>query len=93
MRAIVDAAGWPESAFVCQSLGAWAGLPVAVCSPEHVSCLFVHGSPTPVYSEQRWRVMQRADGIFLSTGGERDTAIGRNRRTLAERPELFFLYS
>lgn len=93
MRAIMDAEGLPEAAFVCQSLGAWAGLPVAVRSPERVSCLFVNGSPTPAYSPQSWRVIQRAAGIFLSTGGERDTNIGWNRRTVAERPELLFLYS
>lgn len=93
MRAILDAEGEPEAAFVCQSLGAWAGLPIAVRTPGRVSCLFVNGSPTPAYSEQSWRVIRRADGIFLSKGGERDTAIGWNRRTAAERPEVTFLYS
>jgi pimeloyl-ACP methyl ester carboxylesterase len=93
MRAIMDAEGLPEAAFICQSLGAWAGLPVAVFSPERVSCLFVNGSPTPAYSEQSWQVIQRADGIFLSKGGERDTNIGWNRRIVGERSELTFLYS
>lgn len=36
MRAIMDALGVERAAFVCQSLGAWAGLPLAVRSPERV---------------------------------------------------------
>jgi len=59
MRTIMDAEGLPEAAFVCQSLGAWAGLPVAVRTPERVSCLFINGSPTPAYSPQNWQVIQR----------------------------------
>ncbi|WP_250514660.1 alpha/beta hydrolase [Caballeronia sp. INDeC2] len=95
MRAIMNAEGINRAAFVCQSLGAWAGLPLAVQSPEQVSCLFITGSPTPAWSEENWRVLTEAGDIFNSgrLGGGRSDGVGWNRRTIAERPERFFLYS
>ena len=93
MRAIMDAEGIPHAAFCCQSLGAWAGLRVAVQTPERVSCLFVNGSPTPAYSETNWKVMERANPIFMGKEFARATGVGWNRRTLEDRPELPFLYS
>ncbi|WP_250517907.1 alpha/beta hydrolase [Caballeronia sp. INDeC2] len=93
MRAIMDAEGIGQAAFVCQSLGAWAGLRLAVQSPERVSALFVNGSPTPAYSEENWDVITRAQGIYLGDNSKRNTSIGWNRKTIAERPELLFLYS
>ena len=93
MRAIMDAEGLPHAAFCCQSLGAWAGLRLAVQSPERVSCLFVNGSPTPAYSEQNWKVMERANPIFLGDDFKRGTGVGWNRATLANNPALVFLYT
>lgn len=93
MRAILDAEGLPHAAFICQSLGAWAGLRLAVQSPERVSCLFINGSPTPAYSEQNWAVMKRANPIFLGDDFKRGTGVGWNRQTLKDRPELVFLYT
>ena len=52
LLAVLDAEGIASAALVCQSLGAWAGLPLAVRHPERVSCLFINGSPTPAYSEK-----------------------------------------
>ena len=93
MRAILDAEGLPHAAFVCQSLGAWAGLRLAVRSPQRVSSLFINGSPTPAYSAQNWSVMVRANGIFMGGKFTRESGIGWNRRTLRDRPELVFLYN
>lgn len=93
MRAIMDAESLPHAAYCCQSLGAWAGLRVAVQTPDRVSCLFVNGSPTPAYSEENWRVIQRANPIFLGDDFKRGTGVGWNRRTLKDRPELVFLYT
>ena len=93
LRAILDAEGHSHAAFVCQSLGAWAGLPIAVRTPERVSCLFINGSPTPAYSEENWRVMERANGIFLGPDFSRGAGVGWNRATLKTHPALIFLYS
>lgn len=93
VRAIMDSEGFEHAALVCQSMGAWAGLRLAVQSPERVSCLFINGSPTPAYSEQNWRVIDRANGIYLGGNSKRNTSIGWNRKTIEERPELTFLYS
>lgn len=82
-----------RAAFVCQSLGAWAGLPIAVRTPERVLCLFINGSPTPAYSEQNWSVIQRANGIFLGPDFSRGAGVGWNRETLKTHPDLIFLYS
>lgn len=93
VRAIMDAERLSAAALVCQSMGAWAGLRLAVRSPERVSCLFVNGSPTPAYSEQNWRVIDRANGIYMGGNSKRNTSIGWNRQTVEQRPELTFLYS
>ncbi len=93
IRAIMDAEGLATAAFCCQSLGAWAGLPIAVNTPQRVSCLFINGSPTPAYSEENWRVIARANGIFLGPDFARGTGVGWNRATLQSRPDLIFLYS
>ncbi|CAG2141144.1 alpha/beta fold hydrolase [Cupriavidus numazuensis] len=93
LRAILDAENISSAALVCQSLGAWAGLPLAVRNPERVSCLFINGSPTPAYSEKNWQTLRRATGIFNDTAAKRDAGIGWNRRTVRERPEVMFLYS
>jgi pimeloyl-ACP methyl ester carboxylesterase len=93
MRAIMDAEALPHAAFICQSLGAWAGLRLAVQSPERVSCLFVNGSPTPAYSAQNWKLMERANPIFLGDDFKRGTGVGWNRQTLKDNPALVFLYT
>ena len=93
VRAIMDVEGLPHAAFVCQSLGAWAGLRLAVQSPERVTCLFINGSPTPAYSEQNWAVIKRANPIFLGDDFKRGTGVGWNRQTLRDYPELVFLYT
>jgi len=93
MRAIMDAENLPHAAFICQSLGAWAGLRVAVQTPERISCLFVNGSPTPAYSEENWRVIDRANGFFMGGGFGRGSGVGWNKALLAQNPELVFLYS
>ena len=93
MRAIMDAEKLPHAAFICQSLGAWAGLRVAVQTPERVSCLFVNGSPTPAYSQENWRVIDRANGFFMGGSFGRGSGVGWNKALLERDPELVFLYS
>ena len=63
LLAVLDHAGIKRAALVCQSLGAWAGLPVAVRHPERVSAIMINGSPTPVYSERNWALMAGATKV------------------------------
>ncbi len=96
IRAIMDAEGLTQAAFVCQSLGAWAGLRLAVQSPERVSCLFISGSPTPAYSEANWAILRSSGDIFNSGkfgGTGRDSGIGWNRAFIKAHPDIAFLYS
>lgn len=91
--AIMDAEGLSQAAFVCQSLGAWAGLPIAVKKPERVSCLFINASPTPAFSNENWDVLRRAGGIFTEKSARGDSGVGWNRTFIKEQPEKFFLHT
>lgn len=96
IQAIMDAEGHRRAAFVCQSLGAWAALPLAVRAPERVACLYFNGSTTPVYSNENWRVLRIAgeylDGKRTGNGGSGDP-VGWNRALAIARPERLFLYA
>ena len=63
LLAVLDHAGIRRAALVCQSLGAWAGLPVAVKHRERVFAIVINGSPTPVYSERNWALMAGATKV------------------------------
>ena len=94
IRAIMDAEQIDRTALVCQSLGAWAGLPIAVRTPERVACLVINGSPTPAYSERNWGVLRSSGDLFNS--GKRsgqEGAAGWRDDYPATNPAMFFLYS
>ncbi|MFW7344804.1 MAG: alpha/beta fold hydrolase [Pigmentiphaga sp.] len=94
LLSILDAEGIDQATLACQSLGAWAGMPLAVHHPERVKRLFISGSPTPLHSPPSWRVLEQATQVWDFRQGEmRSQGIGWNRETLARRPELVFLYS
>lgn len=91
---ILDAQGIEKANMVCQSLGAWAGLPLAVRHPERVRRLFISGSPTPLFNPPSWEVLDKATKVFdFQQGAMRTKGIGWNRATLRDRPEVTFLYS
>lgn len=92
LRAVLDDAGIQRAAIVCQSLGAWAGLPLAVHHPERVACLVLTGSPTPAFSEQNWRVLRESGERFMKAAGK-GVATGFLAPHFIERyPEMKFLY-
>lgn len=92
MRAVLDAEGIDKAAFVCQSLGAWAGLPLAVRHPDRVACLVLTGSPTPAYSERNWQVLRESGERFNSRTGQ-GVAKGFLSTEFAHRhPHMHFLY-
>ena len=91
--ALLDKEGIDKVSLVCQSLGAWAGLPVAVRHSERVRCLFISGSPTPAYSERNWEVLRSSGSTFDSSGADlRSKSVGWNRQKVAEYPAMLFLY-
>ena len=94
MLSVLDHAGVEKAVFACQSLGAWAGLPVAVHHPERVQALFISGSPTPAYSPRTWKVLEDAARTFdYKQADMRANGIGWNKANLESRPEMLFLYS
>ena len=95
MLALLDAEQIERAAFVCHSLGAWAGLPLATRHPERVSCLAISDSPTPAYSPGNWLVLQRALQIAAGlTRGELSdiTQMGFTDEFERRRPDLVHLY-
>jgi pimeloyl-ACP methyl ester carboxylesterase len=95
LLAVLDHAGAAKAALVCQSLGAWAGLPLAVRRPKRVSAIVINGSPTPVYSERNWQLMARTTIISQKVQrGElpKAQATGISERYMQEQPALTFLY-
>jgi pimeloyl-ACP methyl ester carboxylesterase len=93
IRSIMKNEGIARAAFVCQSLGAWAGLPLAARHPELVSCIAINGSPTPAYSEENWRVLRSSGDIFNSGRMGRTGAIGWSKTYPARNPAMYFLYA
>ena len=95
MLAVLDHAGIAKTAFVCQSLGAWAGMPMAVKHPDRVTCLAINGSPTPVNSSENQFVLQKSMATSLAVQrGELPNArsTGMSERFMQEQPALTFLY-
>lgn len=95
MLAVLDHAGVERAGFVCQSLGAWAGLPLAVRHPGRVACLAISSSPTPAYSAQNWSVLDRSGAIAMAVQrGElpKAKAMGMSEDFMTAQPALTWLY-
>lgn len=95
MLAVLADAGVERAAFVCQSVGAWAGLPMAVKHPERVSCLVINSSPTPAYSERNWAVLQRSGAVAAAAqhgAASKSRDMGLGPRFVETQPELTFLF-
>lgn len=91
--AILEQEGIGKVNLVCQSLGAWAGLPLAVKHPERVQTLFISGSPTPAYSPETWEILRKAGKTFDDGRHDlRSKSIGWNRKNVEARPEMLHLY-
>ena len=93
--AVLDYLGIKRAAFACQSLGAWAALPLAVRHSERVACLAISSSPTPAYSPSNWALLERA--IHSAVDKQRGRpdqflAQGFNPEFAAKHPERMFLY-
>ncbi|MCH2173402.1 alpha/beta hydrolase [Myxococcota bacterium] len=51
LSAILDAENVDRTALVCQSMGGWTGLPMALSSPERVSALVLCGTPGGLWTD------------------------------------------
>ena len=90
--AVLDAEEIERAAFVCQSLGAWAGLPIAVRHPNRVSCLVLTGTPTPAYSDDNWRVLRESGERFMGRAGKGVASGFLAPHFIEKHPEMKFLY-
>lgn len=79
---------------VCQSMGAWAGLPLAVREPERFQALVLSGSPTPAYGPHHQVLEVVSERFARVFAGEKVAPqdIGFSDRFVRERPELIALY-
>lgn len=82
------------AAVVCQSMGAWSGLPLAVREPERFTGLVLSGSPTPAYGPHH-QVLERVAERFRRVAAGQTVPpqdLGFSERFVAEHPELIALY-
>ncbi|QSR19344.1 alpha/beta fold hydrolase [Novosphingobium sp. KA1] len=81
-------------AAVCQSMGAWAGLPLAVREPDRFRALVLSGSPTPAYGPHHAALTNVSNTFKRAGNGEKvaPTSLGFTERFVSERPDLIALY-
>ena len=51
LLALLDAEEIERTALVCQSMGGWAGLPIAIAHPERLRCLVLCGTPGGLWTD------------------------------------------
>ncbi|HEB90713.1 MAG TPA: alpha/beta fold hydrolase [Deltaproteobacteria bacterium] len=88
--AVLDAERIERVALVCQSMGGWTGLRMALEHPDRLSCLVLCGTPGGIVTD---RILEAIDQIAI---GASETGI-RGNAALSEafqrrEPELAFLY-
>ncbi|AYA63531.1 alpha/beta fold hydrolase [Alteromonas sp. RKMC-009] len=91
---VLDAEATGPVNIVCQSMGAWAGLPLAVREPDRVNALVLSGSPTPAYGPHH-AALQNVSRTFKRAGaGETvaPTQLGFTEEFVNKYPELITLY-
>jgi pimeloyl-ACP methyl ester carboxylesterase len=79
---------------ICQSMGAWAGLPLAVREPKRFAALILSGSPTPAYGPHHAALSNVSSTFKRANAGERidPTQLGFSERFVRERSDLVTLY-
>ncbi|WP_233342826.1 alpha/beta fold hydrolase [Burkholderia cepacia] len=94
LLALLDFERIDKASLVCQSMGAWAGLPLAVRHPERVRALVLSGSPTPAFGEHHDVLRVVADRFRRIQLGQMVPMedLGFSPQFLAERPDLVLLY-
>lgn len=88
---VLDLLGVGSAAFVCQSLGGWTGLRLALAHPDRVTHLVVSDSPMGIDSEEAREDAQRFARSIGEEGGDIETAV-LDARFRESRPEMVYLY-
>ena len=90
LAAVLDAAGVAKAAIVCQSMGGWTGLRLAVERPERVSALVLSNTPGGVSTPAADAAMNAARKAFADHG----IAASAVAADFPERePSLAYLYA
>jgi pimeloyl-ACP methyl ester carboxylesterase len=81
-------------AVVCQSMGAWSGLPLAVRNPSRIQVLVLSGSPTPAYGPHHKALEVVSERFARVFAGEKvpPQDIGFSEKFVAEHQDLLALY-
>ncbi|MCZ6463263.1 MAG: alpha/beta hydrolase [Proteobacteria bacterium] len=87
--AVLDAAGIERAALVCQSMGGWTGVRMALDHPERVSCLALCGTPGGIFTPE---IVAAAAKIATNaaTGIRGNAALAPDYPS--RQPEMTFLY-
>jgi pimeloyl-ACP methyl ester carboxylesterase len=88
--AVLDAEEIDRAALVCQSLGGWTGVRMAIEQPERLSCLMLCGTPGGISSDAVNAAMARVGSSAAKDGITSNRALGPDFQR--NQPELTFLY-
>ncbi|WP_322048099.1 alpha/beta hydrolase [Paraburkholderia sp. J67] len=91
---LMDAELKEPAEVVCQSMGAWSGLPLAVREPERFVGLVLSGSPTPAYGPHHKVLEQVSERFRRVAAGEAvpPQDLGFSERFVAQHADLIALY-
>jgi pimeloyl-ACP methyl ester carboxylesterase len=91
---ILDLEAEGPASVVCQSMGAWSGLPLAVKEPERFKDLVLSSSPTPAYGPHHKSLEVVSERFRRIANGEDvpPQDIGFSDSFVKSRPELLMLY-
>lgn len=91
---LMDAEVNGPAAVVCQSMGAWSGLPLAVREPDRFRALVLSSSPTPAYGPHHETLKTVSERFGRAAKGEQVSPqeLGFTDAFVAQRPDLIALY-
>jgi pimeloyl-ACP methyl ester carboxylesterase len=89
--AVLDAEGVDRAALVCQSMGGWTGLPLALRHPDRVRCLVLCDTPGGLFSDEIARALAATGDRIRDAGIQANAALAPD---YPERePEMAHLYA
>jgi pimeloyl-ACP methyl ester carboxylesterase len=88
--AVLDAEGIDRISLVCQSMGGWTGLRMALEHPERLSCLVLCGTPGGIVTDKIIAAAQRVTDGAAKGGIKGNAALARSFQE--REPNLSFLY-